>query len=132
VPPPTEAQSLASSKKPASDGCTVITDFLFNGRSRGNRWKASLAENLMLRWCGSPGFWPRPSSFNSARPLVRHSDSPPLLGPEPSWSFEMAWDLYHGDQKLASTLIENSLSGTTMQHSIVGIGPEYQPAFDNA
>ena len=51
-----------------------------------------------------------------------HDWAAALLGPDPKLKLKWPNDLYYGDQKLGGILIENSLSGAKIQHSIIGIG----------
>ena len=51
-----------------------------------------------------------------------HDWAQTLLGPDPKLKLKWPNDLYYGDQKLGGILIENTLSGTKIQYSIIGIG----------
>ena len=120
----TEAQSLIVQNR-ASDGCTIITDFQTAGRGqRGNRWEAAPAENLMLSVVWQPTFLAVAQQFqlSQAVALGAHDWAAALLGTNPKLKLKWPNDLYYGDQKLGGVLIENSLSGTKIQHSIIGIG----------
>ncbi|OGX85681.1 biotin--[acetyl-CoA-carboxylase] ligase [Hymenobacter glacialis] len=120
----TEAQALIVQNR-ASDGCTVITDFQTAGRGqRGNQWEAAPAENLMLSVVWQPRFLAAAQQFllSQAVALGLHDWAGALLGPSPKLKLKWPNDLYYGDQKLGGVLIENSLSGTKIQHSIIGIG----------
>ena len=119
-----EAQGLIVQNR-ASDGCTVITDFQTAGRGqRGNHWEAAPAENLMLSVVWQPTFLAAAEQFrlSQAVALGVHDWAAALLGPAPKLKLKWPNDLYYGDQKLGGILIENSLSGTKIQHSIIGIG----------
>ncbi|WP_177204682.1 biotin--[acetyl-CoA-carboxylase] ligase [Hymenobacter arizonensis] len=120
----TEAQALIVQNR-ASDGCTVITDFQTAGRGqRGNQWEASPSENLMLSVVWQPTFLAAAQQFrlSQAVALGVHDWAASLLGPDPKLKLKWPNDLYYGNQKLGGVLIENSLSGTKIQHSIIGIG----------
>ncbi|WP_426058662.1 biotin--[acetyl-CoA-carboxylase] ligase [Hymenobacter sp. B1770] len=120
----TEAQGLIVQNR-ASDGCTVITDFQTAGRGqRGNQWEAAPAENLMLSVVWQPTFLAAAQQFrlSQAVALGVHDWAASLLGPDPKLKLKWPNDLYYGNQKLGGILIENSLSGTKIQHSIIGIG----------
>lgn len=120
----TEAQDLLGQNR-ASDGCVVITDYQTAGRGqRGNRWEAAPAENLMLSIVWRPTFLAAGQQFllSQAVALGVYDWAAALLGPGPELRIKWPNDLYFGSQKLGGILIENSLSGTTMQHSIVGLG----------
>lgn len=120
----TEAQALIVQNR-ASDGCTVITDFQTAGRGqRGNHWEAAPAENLMLSVVWQPTFLAAAQQFllSQAVALGLHDWASALLGTSPKLKLKWPNDLYYGDQKLGGVLIENSLSGTKIQHSVIGIG----------
>lgn len=129
-----EAQALIVQNR-ASDGCTIITDFQTAGRGqRGNQWEAAPAENLMLSVVWQPRFLAAAQQFqlSQAVALGVHDWATTLLGPDPKLKLKWPNDLYYGDQKLGGILIENSLSGPKIQHSVVGIGLNInQQAFDN-
>ena len=119
-----EAQALIVQNR-ASDGCTLITDFQTAGRGqRGNQWEGAPAENLMLSVVWQPTFLAADQQFllSQAVALGVHDWAATLLGPDPKLKLKWPNDLYYGDQKFGGVLIENSLSGTKIQHSIVGIG----------
>jgi BirA family biotin operon repressor/biotin-[acetyl-CoA-carboxylase] ligase len=119
-----EAQSLIVQNR-ASEGCTVITDFQTAGRGqRGNQWEGAPAENLMLSVVWQPTFLAATEQFrlSQAVALGVHDWAQTLLGPDPKLKLKWPNDLYYGDQKLGGILIENSLSGTKIQYSIIGIG----------
>ena len=109
----------------ASEGCTVITDFQTAGRGqRGNQWQGAPAENLMLSVMWQPSFLAATEQFrlSQAVALGVHDWAATLLGPDPKLKLKWPNDLYYGNQKLGGILIENSLSGPKIQHSIIGIG----------
>ena len=119
-----EAQALVFQNR-ASEGCTVITDFQTAGRGqRGHQWEAAPAENLMLSVVWQPTFLAATAQFqlSQAVALGVHDWAAALLGPAAGLKLKWPNDLYYGDQKLGGILIENSLSGTKIQHSIVGVG----------
>ena len=119
-----EAQKLILQNR-ASDGCTIITDFQTAGRGqRGNQWEAAPAENLMLSVVWQPTFLAATQQFrlSQAVALGLHDWATALLSPDPKLKLKWPNDLYYGDQKLGGILIENSLSGAKIQHSIIGIG----------
>lgn len=119
-----EAQLLAGQNR-ATDGCCVITDKQTAGRGqRGNQWEAAPGENLTLSVVWKPGFLPAADQFllSQAVALAVHDWLEVLLGPTPMLRVKWPNDLYYGSQKLGGILIENTLSGPNIQHSIVGIG----------
>ena len=120
----TEAQHLLV-KNSATDGCTIITDKQTAGRGqRGNTWEAAPGENLTLSVVWRPVFLAANEQFqlSIAVALAVYDWAAALLGPDPALRLKWPNDLYFGAQKLGGILIENMLSGTKIQHSIVGIG----------
>ena len=119
-----EAHSLILQNR-ASEGCTVITDFQTAGRGqRGNHWEAAPAENLMLSVVWQPTFLAAAQQFrlSQAVALGVHDWATTLLGTGPKLKLKWPNDLYYGDQKLGGILIENTLNGPNIHHTIVGIG----------
>lgn len=119
-----EAQLLVGQNR-ASEGCTVITDAQTAGRGqRGNTWEAAPGENLTLSVVLRPTFLAAPAQFalSQAVALALHDWAAALLGPTPSLKVKWPNDLYFNDQKLGGVLIENTLAGPKIQHSIVGMG----------
>ncbi|MBX0291043.1 biotin--[acetyl-CoA-carboxylase] ligase [Hymenobacter sp. HSC-4F20] len=120
----TEAQQLAVQNR-ATDGCCVITDKQTAGRGqRGNQWEAAPGENLTLSVVWRPTFLAATDQFllSQAVALAVHDWLTTLLGPDPALRVKWPNDIFFGSQKLGGILIENTLSGAKIQHSIVGIG----------
>ncbi|RSK35369.1 biotin--[acetyl-CoA-carboxylase] ligase [Hymenobacter metallilatus] len=120
----TEAHQLAVQNR-ATDGCCVITDKQTAGRGqRGNQWEAAPGENLTMSVVWKPVFLPAADQFllSQAVALAVHDWLSSLLGPDSQLRVKWPNDLFFGNQKLGGILIENTLSGTKIQHSIVGIG----------
>lgn len=119
-----EAQALIHRNR-ATDGCVVITDKQTAGRGqRGNRWEAAPGENLTMSVVWRPTFLPAPDQFqlSQAVALAVHDWATTLLGPDPALRVKWPNDIFFGNRKLGGILIENTLSGTMIQHSVVGIG----------
>ncbi|MBC8084455.1 MAG: biotin--[acetyl-CoA-carboxylase] ligase [Hymenobacter sp.] len=109
----------------ATDGCVVITDKQTAGRGqRGNRWEAAPGENLTLSVTWRPSFLAAPNQFllSQAVALAVHDWATTLLGPDPALRVKWPNDIFFGDKKLGGILIENTLSGTMIQHSVAGVG----------
>ncbi|MBB6057520.1 biotin-[acetyl-CoA-carboxylase] ligase BirA-like protein [Hymenobacter luteus] len=60
--------------------------------------------------------------LSQAVALAVHDWLVTLLGPDPALRVKWPNDIFFGSQKLGGILIENTLSGPKIQHSIVGIG----------
>ncbi|MGI4738820.1 MAG: biotin--[acetyl-CoA-carboxylase] ligase [Janthinobacterium lividum] len=119
-----EAQQLLRENR-ASEGCTVITDDQFAGRGqRGNQWQAAPGENLTLSVVWLPTFLDASQQFllSQAVALAMRDWAELSLGSSAQLRVKWPNDLYFGTQKLGGVLIENSLSGSKIQSSIVGTG----------
>lgn len=122
----TVAQQLQRENR-ASEGCTVITGHQTAGRGqRGNQWEAAAHENLTLSVVWYPTFLAATEQFllSQAVALAALDWARRWLGASAETSLRVKWpnDLYVGNQKLGGILIENTLSGSKIQYSIVGIG----------
>jgi len=122
----TVAQQLQRENR-ASEGCTVITGHQTAGRGqRGNQWEAAAHENLTLSVVWYPTFLAATEQFllSQAVALAALDWARRWLGASGETSLRVKWpnDLYAGNQKLGGILIENTLSGSKIQYSIVGIG----------
>ena len=109
----------------ASEGCTVITDEQTAGRGqRGNGWEAAPGENLTLSVVLFPTFLTAPNQFvlSQAVALAVYDWASTLLGTEPVLKLKWPNDLYFRGLKLGGILIENTLGGSKIQHSVVGMG----------
>lgn len=117
-----EAQQLLL-KNEATEGCVVLTDEQTHGRGqRGNTWEAAPGKNITLSVILSPVFLAVRHQFylNMAVSLAALD----LLREQGLGQARVKWpnDLYFEDRKLGGILIENTVSGQSIQHSIVGIG----------
>ena len=120
----TELQGLVLQNR-ASEGCAVLTGHQSAGRGqRGNAWQAPPDENLLLSVLWRPVFLAASRQFllSQAVALAVHDWAAALLGPDPRLCLKWPNDVYFGDQKLGGILIENTLAGASLQHSVVGIG----------
>jgi BirA family biotin operon repressor/biotin-[acetyl-CoA-carboxylase] ligase len=103
---------------------TIRTDFQTAGRGQaGNGWESEAGKNLLfstlLRYEGirAADQWRLSMLVAVAcwEALAKHL-SPTLL------TIKWPNDIYYGDKKLVGILIENSLSGSWVDHTIAGIG----------
>ena len=120
------AQQLQRENR-ASEGCTVITGHQTAGRGqRGNQWEAAAHENLTLSVVWQPTFLAATEQFllSQAVALGALDWARRWLGTSGDTTLRVKWpnDLYVGNQKLGGILIENSLSGSKIQSSVIGIG----------
>ena len=105
-------------------GDVVIAKTQTAGRGqRGNSWEAEPGKNLTFSIFLKPDNVPAADAFLlSMKVSVAIVDAlNNILAPE---KVKIKWpnDIYWNDLKLAGILIENSFSGTQIDHSIIGIG----------
>ena len=111
-------------KNKAIEGCVVLTSAQTQGRGqRGNQWEATPGKNITLSLVLKPGFLAVQKQFalNIAVSLAVADLAKAYL---PAQHLKVKWpnDIYYGNKKLGGILIENTISRSTLQHSIVGIG----------
>ena len=106
------------------EGTIVVTDHQTRGRGqRGNQWEAQPGQNLTISVVLHPVFLTATDQFwlNMAVSLAIQDTLAPLLS---TTALTIKWpnDVYVDDRKLGGVLIENTLQGYTLGHSIIGIG----------
>lgn len=118
----TEAYNLLV-KNRATEGCVVLTDHQTAGRGqRGNTWEAEPDKNITLSLILKPVFLSTPQQFYLTMCVsLAVLDTIQDVVPEVT---QIKWpnDIVAGDEKLAGILIQNTISGSILQHSVVGIG----------
>lgn len=125
------AQMLA--EKGVTEGTVITTEHQTNGRGqRGNNWEAAAGKNLTFSLILKPSFLHIQEQFylNIITSLAIYD----LLTEFLPFGLAIKWpnDLYHHKQKLAGTLIENSLKNTNLEWSVLGIGLNVnQYSFEN-
>lgn len=110
-------------KNEAMEGTVVVTSNQTQGRGqRGNSWEAEPGQNITLSVVLSPRFLAVGQQFylNMAISLAvldfGKTYLPGLL--------TLKWpnDLFYGDKKWGGILLENLVNGTSLQHTVAGIG----------
>jgi BirA family biotin operon repressor/biotin-[acetyl-CoA-carboxylase] ligase len=114
-------------EKSLPEGTVVIADEQEQGRGqRGTHWESEAGKNLTLSILLKPLFLKPEEQFNLSRMVsLAVSDFVFSLAPHPSsLVLKIKWpnDIYVGNRKIAGILIENSVSGNSISHSVVGIG----------
>lgn len=104
------------------EGTVVITDNQVKGRGqRGTVWNANAGENLTFSVVLTPGFLPIHEQF-----LISQITALAIRGYLGSYvpDTKVKWpnDIYMNNRKAVGVLIENSLQGSRLATSIVGIG----------
>ncbi|MBD2699449.1 biotin--[acetyl-CoA-carboxylase] ligase [Spirosoma sp. BT702] len=117
-----EASALIA-RTDAAEGTLVITDYQTAGRGqRGNLWLAASGQNLTFSLILKPSFLRATEQFwlNMAISLGIYDALQPLTGD----LLRVKWpnDIYVGSKKLGGILIENTLHGSNIAWSVVGMG----------
>ena len=116
------AKKLLVNERPV-EGTIILAHEQHSGRGQmGNVWKAEPGKNLTLSVILYPDFLDADKQFflNMALSLAVKDFCESVLAAE----IEIKWpnDIYHHDNKLGGILIENTISGTRISSSVVGIG----------
>jgi BirA family biotin operon repressor/biotin-[acetyl-CoA-carboxylase] ligase len=116
------AQELINKNK-AIEGCVVVTDRQTHGQGqRGNTWEAEPGQNITLSLILKPAFLAAQHQFNLNICIsLAVLDFAAIFLP-PNLKLKWPNDLYYGNKKIGGILIQNSLSGQFIQHSVIGIG----------
>lgn len=125
--------ALLLSQEDVPEGTIVVTDQQTQGRGqRGNQWEAQPGQNLTCSLVVRPTFLTAAEQFwlNMAVSLAIQDTLSPLLA---SSGLTIKWpnDVYVHDRKLGGVLIENTLQGYVLGHSIIGIGLNVNQAIFN-
>jgi len=125
------ALELLSKSRPA-EGTAISAANQTEGRGQiGSKWLAEPGKNIALSIIFYPFFLKAVQQFSlsQAVALALHDWASALL----SQPVYLKWpnDLYIGDRKAGGVLIQNAISGSTLQSSVVGIGVNVnQTVFD--
>lgn len=111
------------------DGTVVITKRQEQGKGqRDNRWESEPGKNLTLSILLKPTFLRTDEQFQLNKAVSLGVAEFvlavffPFEGGKGDVRIKWPNDIYIGNKKIAGILIENSVSGNTLQQSIVGIG----------
>ena len=118
----TYAKELLAKEKP-NDGTFIIAQEQYAGRGQtGNTWQTEAGKNLTLSVILYPDFLDVSQQFylNMAVSLAVKDFCENVLNEE----IKIKWpnDIYYHDAKLGGILIENSINGSRISSSVVGIG----------
>ncbi|WP_422361550.1 biotin--[acetyl-CoA-carboxylase] ligase [Reichenbachiella sp.] len=110
-------------EKSEIEGTTIISQNQTQGRGqRGNSWESEPGKNATFSIILKPTTIPTQNQFqlHLITTLAIHQTLFPILGKE----LKIKWpnDIYYRDRKLGGILIENTLKGSHIEHSIIGIG----------
>ncbi|MES2446898.1 MAG: biotin--[acetyl-CoA-carboxylase] ligase [Bacteroidota bacterium] len=126
-------KSLLSKSEPLPEGTVIMADEQFAGRGQqGNVWHTEPGKNLTFSILLKPSFLPLTKQFllNMAISVAINKALLKYLGN----NVQIKWpnDIYYGDQKIGGMLIENTIVGSAIKSSVIGVGlnvnQEYFPA----
>jgi BirA family biotin operon repressor/biotin-[acetyl-CoA-carboxylase] ligase len=105
-----------------TDPLVVVADYQEAGRGQGTHsWQSRKGENLLMSLLLFPAFLSASSQFQLSKVAsLALCDTLETLGVASS----IKWpnDILSGRGKIAGTLIEHGISGSSISHSIIGIG----------
>lgn len=111
-----------SSRQEVEEFTAVVAEYQTAGRGqRGNIWEAEAHKNLLFSILLRPHFLEAGRQFllSQAVSLAIYRSLESLV---PKLSIKWPNDIYADNRKIAGILIENELMGSTICHSIVGVG----------
>ena len=112
---------------PAYDYEVAVADFQTAGRGqKGNTWESEQGKNLLFSILAHPkGIKVQEQFYISEAIALAVSDAViAAAGPEYAAGFSVKWsnDIYYKDCKMAGILIENTLQGSSILDTVVGVG----------
>ncbi len=106
----------------AEEGTVVLTQFQKKGRGQlGNRWESEAGKNMLATIILYPQFLDAGKQFILSK-IVSLSLVEFLGNKTDNVSIKWPNDIYVGNKKIAGILIENSIKGSTLFSSLLGIG----------
>lgn len=130
------AKNLLLKEKPA-EGTLIVAKEQYSGRGQmGNEWKTESGSNLTLSIILYPDFLEADKQFflNMAISLGVKDFCETILNDE----VKIKWpnDIYYHDSKLGGILIENTINGSRISSSVIGIGinvnqKKFDPSLSN-
>ncbi|HEX8024557.1 biotin--[acetyl-CoA-carboxylase] ligase [Mucilaginibacter sp.] len=116
-------KNLLSNSKPVPEGTVIMAEEQYAGRGQQqNTWHSEPGKNLTFSLLLKPHFLSVGDQFdlNRAASLGVYDALHPILGDQ----LKIKWpnDIYYGDRKLGGMLIENTIQGTQLKDSVIGIG----------
>lgn len=114
------AKQMVSDK--AVEGTVVLAQFQSRGRGQqGNYWESEAGKNLLFSLILYPNFLE--AEFQFYLSMIVSLALTNVLDNE-TGEVQIKWpnDMYVGNAKIAGILIENSIKGTKLDSSVVGIG----------
>ncbi len=107
---------------PAEDDVVVWTDYQTAGRGCGtNTWESEWGQNLLFSLLIHPVDVPADRQFFISM-VTANSISRVIAKYVENVSVKWPNDIYVGDRKICGILIQNSLHGSTIKDSVIGVG----------
>ncbi|MES2829127.1 MAG: biotin--[acetyl-CoA-carboxylase] ligase [Bacteroidota bacterium] len=114
---------LLSKSEPLAEGTVILADNQFSGRGqRGNTWLSEPGLNLTFSILLNPTLLKVEHQFKLNMAVsIGIKNALCKYVPE---EIKVKWpnDIYFGKKKIGGVLIENTLQGNVIKHSIIGIG----------
>jgi BirA family biotin operon repressor/biotin-[acetyl-CoA-carboxylase] ligase len=106
----------------AEEGTVVLAQYQTHGKGQhGNVWESETGKNLLMSIIWYPGFLPASQQFMISK-IVSIAITDCVNDIIDDCKIKWPNDIYIGNQKLAGILIENSVKGSHLSSSVVGIG----------
>lgn len=107
------------------EGSVALTRNQTAGRGqKGTEWLSEQSKNIAVSYIYYPSFLVVSEQFQLSKiaALATRQCLSKFISSSKDLSIKWPNDIYFQDKKIAGILIENSLSGNTIQHSVIGIG----------
>ena len=117
------AQSMLESQR-VNEGTVVQANYQTGGRGYGtNKWESEAGKNVLISIVLKPSFLQPKKQFFLSQ-VISLAVAEAVKDTLPRNTVKVKWpnDIFCDDKKIAGILIENSIQGTTILHSVVGIG----------
>lgn len=124
---------MLSNSKPLAEGSVIMAEEQSHGRGQhGTFWEASPGKNITISILYKPEFLTIEKQFYLSMAISLGLCN--FLEDVLETKVEIKWpnDIYVGDSKIAGILIENSLIGSNLKSSIIGIGLNVNQKFFNS
>ncbi|MBN2635607.1 MAG: biotin--[acetyl-CoA-carboxylase] ligase [Prolixibacteraceae bacterium] len=106
----------------AEDGTVVLAHYQTRGKGQlGNSWESEPDKNLLMSLIWFPKFLPATQQFLISK-VVSLAITDVIQNYVEDCTIKWPNDIYIGNKKLAGILIENSVKGSNLFTSIIGIG----------
>ncbi len=119
----TYAKHILANIKPLAEGTVIVAEHQYAGKGQAeNIWLSNAGENITASIILTPTFLSPSEQFDLSKMIsLALRDLLTEIGVK---DVTIKWpnDVYVGSQKIAGILIENMLQGSSIRHSIIGIG----------